>query len=86
VRAAQQRPHQTRAFFQHLDLLIERGISPPGAMHFFYDLSRLGLYQGDFPLTVEEGSQKLAVLLASRQQPLGKQPAPAPPSQEGDQS
>ena len=33
---------ETRAFFQHLDLLIERGISPPGAMHFFYELSRLG--------------------------------------------
>jgi energy-coupling factor transport system ATP-binding protein len=75
---------ETRTFFQHLDLLIERGISPPGAMRFFYELSRLGLYQGVFPLTVEEGSQKLAALLASRQQLLGKQPAPSPSSQEGD--
>lgn len=77
---------ETRTFFQHLDLLIERGITLPGAMRFFYELNRLGLYQGDFPLTVEEGSQELAARFASRQQPFGNQPAPAPSSQEGDPS
>ena len=53
----------TRAFFQKIDLLIEKGISPPGAMRFFYELNQLGLYRGGFPLTVEEGYTTLTKIL-----------------------
>lgn len=53
----------TEAFFQNLDLLVEKGIAPPGAMRFFYELSRAGDYQGKLPLTVQLASQKLHALL-----------------------
>jgi len=49
----------TTDFFQHIDLLLEKGISPPGAMRFFYELKRAGVYRGDFPLTAEEGWKHL---------------------------
>ena len=56
---------QTRAFFQNIDLLLEKGISPPGAMRFFHELKQAGVYQGDFPLTAEEGQKKLERLFSN---------------------
>ena len=53
---------ETRAFFQNMGLLLERGIHPPGAMRLFHELAAQGLYQGELPLTVEEG----ALLLEKR--------------------
>ena len=59
----------TRAFFQHVDLLLEKGISPPGAMRCFYELSRAGIYKGSLPLTVDEAYERLTKLLAGRKHP-----------------
>lgn len=56
----------TRAFFQHVDLLLEKGISPPGAMRCFYELTRAGIYKGSLPLTVDEAYERLTKLLAGR--------------------
>jgi len=50
---------ETGEFFQHLDLLLEKGISPPGAMRFFYELMRQNLYYGRLPLTVDEAAALL---------------------------
>jgi len=58
---------EPEAFFQNIDLLLEKGISPPGAMRFFHELSRAGFYQGGFPLTVEEGYNKIKKLLQGDQ-------------------
>jgi len=52
----------TRPFFQHLDLLLEKGISPPGAMRFFYELNQSNDYQGDLPINVDEAAEKLQAI------------------------
>ena len=56
----------TRAFFQQMELLLDKDILPPGAMHFFFELLRAGAYHGTLPLTVEEGGEKLAQLFEGR--------------------
>jgi len=56
----------TRAFFAEMDLLLEKQILPPGAMHFFFELARAGAYEGPLPLTVEEASEMLAQLFRER--------------------
>ncbi len=71
----------TRSFFQHLDLLIEKGISPPGAMRFFYELSRKGIYQGQFPLSVAEASDILELLVQNKEQHVDE---PTSPSMTGE--
>jgi energy-coupling factor transport system ATP-binding protein len=63
---------QTRDFFQQAAMLIEKGISPPGAMRFFFELSRAGMYQGTLPLTVQEAHEKLAGLF-EEQAAMGRQ-------------
>jgi energy-coupling factor transport system ATP-binding protein len=55
---------KTLAFFQQMDLLLEHGITPPGAMRFFHEMSRAGLYQGRLPLTVEEAAGQLETLMS----------------------
>ena len=50
---------ETGEFFQRLDLLLEKGISPPGAMRFFYELTQKNLYHGRLPLTVDEAAALL---------------------------
>jgi energy-coupling factor transporter ATP-binding protein EcfA2 len=57
---------ETRAFFQHIDLLLEKGISPPGAMRFFHELARSGHYAGELPLSLDEALAYLETLMASR--------------------
>lgn len=56
---------ETQAFFQQGDLLLESGIYPPGAVRFFHELHRKGEYSGEYPLTVENGAEKLQKLLDS---------------------
>jgi energy-coupling factor transport system ATP-binding protein len=56
---------ETRDFFQHASLLLERGVYPPGAMQFFHDLSQAGHYNGQLPLSVEEAESKLRRLMES---------------------
>jgi energy-coupling factor transporter ATP-binding protein EcfA2 len=53
---------ETREFFQHMDLLLEHGITPPGAMRFFHGLANAGLYHGPLPLTVDEAAACLQSL------------------------
>ena len=55
---------ETRAFFQKIDLLLEKGVYPPGVMRFFSQLARAGYTSGYLPLTVEEAAEKLARILA----------------------
>jgi energy-coupling factor transport system ATP-binding protein len=74
---------ETGAFFQHLDLLIERGISPPGAMRFFYELSRTGSYQGEFPLTVEEASKMLELMFQNKDHSAAKTASASMPEEGG---
>ncbi|MGB2963339.1 MAG: ABC transporter ATP-binding protein [Anaerolineales bacterium] len=50
---------ETQAFFQQSKLLLEKGVYPPGAMHFFHELQVKKLYQGNYPLSVAEGSKLL---------------------------
>jgi len=56
---------ETRSFFQHIDLLLEKGIQPPGAMRFFHRLQQAGYYHGNLPLTVEEAAEKLTEIFNS---------------------
>jgi energy-coupling factor transport system ATP-binding protein len=57
---------ETRDFFQNMDLLLEKGISPPGAMRFFHEMAKTGRYAGELPLSVGEALDKLEALVASR--------------------
>jgi len=63
---------ETRAFFQHMDLLLEKGISPPGAMRFFHEMAKTGRYAGELPLSVDESLAKLETLVASRRTANGE--------------
>ncbi len=53
----------TREFFNNSDLLLEKGVYPPGVLYFFHELHRKGLYQGEYPLTVEQGKNLLQQLV-----------------------
>ena len=53
----------TRDFFKKSGLLLERGVYPPGALHFFHELNSKGLYQGEYPLTVEQGADLLQQII-----------------------
>lgn len=55
----------TRAFFQEIALLLEKGIYPPEAMQFFYRLVQNGWYNGDLPITLDEAATKLEAMLMS---------------------
>ena len=50
---------ETQTFFQQTELLLEHSVYPPGALRFFYELSRRAEYQGRYPFTVEEASALL---------------------------
>ena len=58
---------ETHAFFQNSDLLLEHGITPPGAVLFFQKLVRDGLYQGLLPLTVKEAAKNIEELFIREQ-------------------
>ena len=57
---------KTEAFFQHTDLLLEKGIVPPGTVGFFHDLKQKGYFDGNIPLTVEKASSLLNDLLVEK--------------------
>ncbi len=54
---------ETEPFFQKMDLLLDNGIFPPGAMTFFYQLSKEGFYTGDLPLTLDNARDKLLEIM-----------------------
>jgi energy-coupling factor transporter ATP-binding protein EcfA2 len=54
---------ETQAFFEKMDVLLQKEVLPPGAMHFFFELVQNGAYQGLLPLTVEEASARLTEIL-----------------------
>jgi len=56
---------ETQAFFQQTNLLLENGVFPPGAMRFFHEMKERNYYQGDYPLTVDNGLEKLRLLMKS---------------------
>jgi len=60
---------QTRPFFQRLELLLEKGVLPPGAMRFFYELNRMGAAAGVLPLTLDEAEVQLNELLRKERAP-----------------
>jgi len=53
----------TRDFFKKSSLLLEKGVYPPGALHFFHELNSQGLYQGEYPLTVDQGKDLLQQII-----------------------
>jgi energy-coupling factor transport system ATP-binding protein len=54
--------NETQAFFQQLDLLLEKDTVPPGAMHFFHLLAQAGYETGYLPLSVNEAAERLRQL------------------------
>ena len=50
---------ETPKFFQNMDLLLESGVIPPGSMLFFHELAKSGDFKGNFPLTIQDASDKL---------------------------
>lgn len=60
---------ETHAFFDRLDLLLEHGIQPPGAMLFTHRLVQQGYCAGRLPLTVDEAADSLTEVLARLKQP-----------------
>lgn len=53
---------ETHEFFQKMPLLLENGITPPGALRFFYEMAQRGRWQGGLPLSVDEAAEMLAQL------------------------
>jgi energy-coupling factor transporter ATP-binding protein EcfA2 len=49
----------TPTFFQNMDLLLENGVVPPGSILFFHELAKLGKFEGQYPLNVDAGAQRL---------------------------
>lgn len=63
---------ETRSFFQQMDVLLEHGITPPGAMRYFHELSLAGVDAGPLPLSVSEAAEKLHQLYAQKNAAPGK--------------
>ncbi len=59
---------QTRQFFEQMDLLLEKGLFPPGIMQFFHYLKQQGRYDGYLPITVAEAAEKLSALMSPAQE------------------
>ena len=57
----------TRDFFQNMRLLVQKGVTPPGAMQFFYELTNSDNYEGQLPLSLDEASLELKKLLQHSQ-------------------
>jgi len=53
----------TRNFFRQTEFLLEKNVHPPGVIGFFHELSRMGDYEGDPPLDVEEAHIRLQKVL-----------------------
>jgi energy-coupling factor transport system ATP-binding protein len=53
---------ETTKFFQQMDLLLEKGVYPPGAMMFFDQVSRRGYSVGQIPLSLDDARKKLGSL------------------------
>lgn len=58
---------ETRVFFQNSDLLLEHGITPPGAVNFFQKLVSAGLYQNVLPVTIKEAAESIEKLFTREQ-------------------
>lgn len=54
----------TQSFFQQMDLLLEKNVMPPGALHFFHHLIQAGYYHGEIPFTPAESAEKLGQIMA----------------------
>ena len=54
---------ETQAFFQKTELLLEKGVFPPGVIRFFHELRKQGSFADEYPLTLDEASKKLKKLM-----------------------
>lgn len=54
---------ETQEFFQKTDFLLERGAFPPGIIRFFHEISQRKLYDGNYPLTIDDASALLNELV-----------------------
>jgi energy-coupling factor transporter ATP-binding protein EcfA2 len=57
---------ETRAFFQNMPLILEKNVDPPGILRFFYELTRLGDFSGQIPLSLEEAESAFRDLVRQR--------------------
>jgi energy-coupling factor transporter ATP-binding protein EcfA2 len=53
----------TEPFFEQMDVLLERDVFPPGAIHLFYELFKLDYYQDKLPLTLDGAAARLRALM-----------------------
>ena len=54
---------ETQEFFQKTDFLLEKGAFPPGIIRFFHEISQRKLYDGNYPLTIENANALLRELV-----------------------
>lgn len=55
----------TADFFRQTDLLAKAQVYPPGAIAFYQELIRRGLYRGALPLTLDDATERLEKLLVA---------------------
>ncbi len=50
-------------FFGEMELLLKHEIYPPGAIRYFFDLIQAGYYSGPLPLTIDDATARLRLLM-----------------------
>ncbi len=55
---------ETGRFFQNMDLLMQEGINPPGALRFFHELQKAGYTKDALPVNVSEAGRQLMQLFS----------------------
>jgi energy-coupling factor transport system ATP-binding protein len=63
---------ETQKFFEHMDILLEAQLYPPGVLQFFNGLKKSGHFTGNLPLTVEEGARALKTVFESHKVEMGE--------------
>ena len=53
---------ETGRFFQNMELLMQEGINPPGALRFFHELRKAGYAKDALPVNLSEASRQLMQL------------------------
>ena len=53
----------TQEFFQKTDFLLEKGAFPPGIIRFFHEIKQRNLYEGNYPLTIDNANALLNELV-----------------------
>ena len=53
---------ETGRFFQNMELLMQEGINPPGALRFFHEMQKAGYAKDSLPVNLSEASRQLMQL------------------------